>query len=34
VINLSGSGVKPITIRAVGSSGLETVKQESVVVQD
>ena len=34
VINLSGSGVKPITIRAVGSSGLETVKKESVVVQD
>lgn len=34
VINLPGGGVKPITIRAVGSSGLETLRKESVLVQD
>jgi len=34
VINLSGGGVKTITIRAVGSSGLETLRKESVLVQD
>jgi hypothetical protein len=34
VINLPGGGVQPITIRAVGSSGLETLRKESVLVQD
>jgi hypothetical protein len=34
VITIGGSGLKVITIRAVNAAGLETLKKESVLVQD
>ncbi|MFI5182579.1 MAG: hypothetical protein ACHQPI_14435 [Thermoanaerobaculia bacterium] len=34
VITVSGEGMKVITIRAVNAAGLETIKKESVLIQD
>ena len=34
VISVGGEGLKVITIRAVNAAGLETLKKESVLIQD